>query len=75
MNPEETVQRHIKLLHEYNEIRDVALSFAGKIAEKEQCRTIDVLKEYGMNEKDWWNAWYDGLDAMRDWHNFFFEFR
>lgn len=52
MNPEETVQRHIKLLHEYNEIRDVALSFAGKIAEKEQCRTIDVLKEYGMNEKD-----------------------
>ena len=46
------MRRHIKLLHEYNEIRDVALSFAGKIAEKDQCRTIDVLKEYEMDEKD-----------------------
>lgn len=46
------VQRHIRLLHEYNEIRDVALNFVGKIAEKERCRAIDVLKEYDMDEKD-----------------------
>jgi DNA repair protein Swi5/Sae3 len=46
------VKRHIQLIHDYNEIRDVALNFAGKIAEKERCRTIDVLKEYDMDEKD-----------------------
>jgi DNA repair protein Swi5/Sae3 len=46
------VQKHIKLLHEYNEIRDVALNFAGKIAENERCRTIDVLREYDMDETD-----------------------
>ena len=46
------VQIHIKLLHEYNEIRDMALNFAGKIAEKERCRTIDVLREYDMDETD-----------------------
>jgi DNA repair protein Swi5/Sae3 len=46
------VKRHIKLLHDYNEIRDAALEFVGKIAEKEQCRAIDVLKEYDMDEKD-----------------------
>ena len=51
-NPEEAVRRHIKLLHEYNEIRDVALNFAGKLAEGEQRRTIDVLEEYGMTAKD-----------------------
>jgi DNA repair protein Swi5/Sae3 len=51
-NPAATVQRHIKLLHEYNEIRDVALNFVGNIAEKERCRAIDVLKEYGMDETD-----------------------
>jgi|SRR5271156_201461 len=51
-NPEQVVQRHIMLLHEYNEIRDVALNFAGTIAEKEQCPVIDVLKEFGMEGKD-----------------------
>jgi DNA repair protein Swi5/Sae3 len=47
-----TVKRHIELLHLYNEIRDIALNFVGKIAEKDQCRAIDVLKEHGMDEKD-----------------------
>ena len=51
-DPAKAVQRHIKLLHEYNEIRDVALNFVGKIAEKERCRAIDVLKDYDMDEKD-----------------------
>jgi DNA repair protein Swi5/Sae3 len=51
-DPAAAVKRHIKLLHEYNEIRDAALEFVGKIAEKEQCRAIDVLKEYDMDEKD-----------------------
>lgn len=46
------MKRHIKLLHDYNGIRDVALDFVGKIAEKEQCRAIDVLSEYDMDEKD-----------------------
>lgn len=51
-DPAAAVRRHIRLLHEYNEIRDVALNFVGKIAEKERCRTIDVLRDYGMDEKD-----------------------
>jgi DNA repair protein Swi5/Sae3 len=51
-NPAAAVKRHIKLLHDYNEIRDVALDFVGKIAEKEQCRAIDVLKEFDMEEND-----------------------
>lgn len=50
--PSVAVKRHVELLHTYNEIRDVALNFVGKIAEKEQCRAIDVLKQYGMDEKD-----------------------
>ena len=51
-DPAAAVKRHIKLLHDYNEIRDVALNFVGKIAEKERCRAIDVLKEYDLDEKD-----------------------
>ena len=51
-DPAAAVQRHIRLLHNYNEIRDVALNFVGKIAEKEQCRAIDVLREYDMDETD-----------------------
>ena len=46
------VQQHIKLLHDYNEIRDIALNFVGKIAETERCRALDVLKEYNMDETD-----------------------
>ena len=30
----------------------MALNFAGKIAEKERCRTIDVLREYDIDETD-----------------------
>jgi DNA repair protein Swi5/Sae3 len=52
MDPAAVVKRHIRLLHDYNEIRDVALNFVGKIAEKERCRAIDVLKEYDMDETD-----------------------
>ena len=51
-DPSLTVNRHIRLLHDYNEIRDVALNFVGKIAEKERCRSVDILKEYGMDETD-----------------------
>lgn len=51
-DPAAAVQRHIRLLHDYNEIRDVALNFVGKIAEKQRCRAIDVLKEYDMDETD-----------------------
>ena len=51
-DPDAAVRRHIKLLHDYNEIRDVALNFVGKIAEKERCRAIDVLKEYDMDGTD-----------------------
>jgi DNA repair protein Swi5/Sae3 len=50
--PAAAVQRHIRLLRDYNAIRDVALSFAGKIAEKERCRAADILKEYDMDEDD-----------------------
>ncbi|BFZ61167.1 hypothetical protein YB2330_002226 [Saitoella coloradoensis] len=51
-NPERTVSRHIQLLHDYNEIRDVAMGLIGKIAEHEQVRVKDVMGRFGIGEGD-----------------------
>ncbi|KAG4302695.1 hypothetical protein PCK1_001050 [Pneumocystis canis] len=47
-----TVKQHISLLHQYNEIRDVALGLIGKIADQERCRVIDVMERFGINKDD-----------------------
>ncbi|KAI5818622.1 Swi5-domain-containing protein [Pyronema omphalodes] len=53
-NPEnkgvDTVKRHIRLLHEYNEVRDVALGLVGLVAEARGVPVGEVLRECGIEE-------------------------
>ncbi|KAF3391363.1 Mating-type switching protein swi5 [Penicillium rolfsii] len=51
-DPSETVKRHIRLLHDYNEIKDIAQGLMGLIAEARGVRHVDVQREYGVNEED-----------------------
>lgn len=47
-----TVRDHIKLLHEYNEIKDVGLGLLGMIAEQRGARMKEVMEEFGLGDKD-----------------------
>ncbi|KAI5806533.1 Swi5-domain-containing protein, partial [Peziza echinospora] len=47
-DPEATVKRHIRLLHEFNEIRDVAQGLIGLIAESRGVRVQDIYPEFGL---------------------------
>lgn len=47
-----TVQRHIHLLHEYNEIKDIGQGLTGLIADARGVRQIEVQREYGVNDRD-----------------------
>ncbi|KAJ9287061.1 hypothetical protein DTO027B5_5659 [Paecilomyces variotii] len=47
-----TVQRHIRLLHSYNEIKDVGQGLMGLIADARGVRHVDVQREFGIGEKD-----------------------
>jgi DNA repair protein Swi5/Sae3 len=51
-DPTATVKRHIRLLHEYNEIKDVGQGLMGLIAEGRGVRQIEVEREFGVGEKD-----------------------
>ena len=51
-DPSITVKRHIRLLHDYNEIKDVAQGLMGLIAEARGVRQIEVQREFGAGEKD-----------------------
>lgn len=51
--PSQTVQNHIRLLHDYNEIRDIGQGLLGLIAEKRGVRYKDVLEEFGVDHDDW----------------------
>ncbi|KAF8428633.1 Swi5-domain-containing protein [Tirmania nivea] len=51
-NPEATVKRHIKTLHEFNEIRDVAQGLLGLIADSRGVRVQDVYPEFGLDSDD-----------------------
>ncbi|KAL3476098.1 Swi5-domain-containing protein [Aspergillus californicus] len=51
-DPSETVKRHIRLLHEYNEIKDVGQGLMGLIADARGVRQVDVQKEFGVGERD-----------------------
>ncbi|KAF2012887.1 hypothetical protein BU24DRAFT_261073 [Aaosphaeria arxii CBS 175.79] len=46
------VKRHITLLHEYNEIKDVGQGLMGLMAEQRGVRSIDIHREYGIELKD-----------------------
>ncbi|KAH0563121.1 hypothetical protein GP486_002316 [Trichoglossum hirsutum] len=53
-NPEAavTVKRHIKLLHDYNEIRDVGTGLMGMIADGRGVRVRDIYAELGVEVND-----------------------
>lgn len=51
-DPTATVQRHIRLLHEYNEIKDIGQGLMGIIADARGLRQIEVQREYGVADKD-----------------------
>lgn len=52
-DPSQTVQNHIRLLHDYNEIRDVGQGLLGLVADKRGVRYGDVLEEFGVEANDW----------------------
>ncbi|ODH51584.1 hypothetical protein GX48_02253 [Paracoccidioides brasiliensis] len=51
-DPAAIVQRHIRLLHEYNEIKDIGLGLIGLVAEARGVRHVDALQSFGVGEKD-----------------------
>ncbi|KAK9237979.1 Swi5-domain-containing protein [Lipomyces kononenkoae] len=51
-DPSQTIKQHIKLLKEYNEIRDVGLGLIGMIADTRAVRVADVMPEYGVSVGD-----------------------
>ena len=46
------VKAHIKLLHDYNEIRDVGQGLMGIIADNRGVRVIDIYNDFGVGEGD-----------------------
>ncbi|KAL4788016.1 Swi5-domain-containing protein [Aspergillus varians] len=51
-DPSDTVKRHIRLLHEYNEIKDIGQGLMGLIADARGVRQVDMLKEFGVAVSD-----------------------
>ncbi|KAL8796048.1 MAG: hypothetical protein Q9195_001624 [Heterodermia aff. obscurata] len=47
-----TVSKHIKLLHQYNEIRDIGQGLMGLIADQRGVRIVDVYEEFGVAQGD-----------------------
>jgi len=48
----EIVKTHIRLLHEYNEIKDVGQGLMGLIADARGVRIVEVQDEFGIDSKD-----------------------
>ncbi|PSN71217.1 Swi5-domain-containing protein [Corynespora cassiicola Philippines] len=46
------VKKHIKLLHEYNEIKDVGQGLMGLIADQRGVRIMEIQDEFGIGPKD-----------------------
>ncbi|KAI0071022.1 Swi5-domain-containing protein [Panus rudis PR-1116 ss-1] len=51
-NPDEIVNRHIKLLHKYNEAKDAAQILIGRLASHRGVTIRQIHEEYGLTEKD-----------------------
>lgn len=51
-DPQATVKAHIKLLHDYNEIRDVGQGLMGIIADNRGVRVRDVYQDFEVGEGD-----------------------
>lgn len=50
--PAETVKKHIKLLHDYNDIRDVGQGLVGMIADNRGVRIGELYEEFGVGLTD-----------------------
>jgi hypothetical protein len=48
----ETVKKHIRLLHDYNDIRDVGQGLVGMIADNRGVRIGELYEEFGVGLKD-----------------------
>ncbi|KAI1004469.1 hypothetical protein K3495_g3741 [Podosphaera aphanis] len=48
----DTVKHHIKLLHDYNDIRDIGQGLIGMIAEQRGVRIGDLYEEFGVGLQD-----------------------
>lgn len=48
----QTVRNHIRLLHEYNEIRDIGQGLLGLLADARGARHVDVQSEFGVAAGD-----------------------
>jgi hypothetical protein len=46
------VKEHIKLLHEYNELKDVGQGLMGLIADQRGARIVEVQEEFGIDAQD-----------------------
>ncbi|TKA72989.1 hypothetical protein B0A49_03066 [Cryomyces minteri] len=46
------VKRHIKLLHDYNEIKDIGMGLLGLIADQRGVRIREVQEEFGLEGDD-----------------------
>ncbi|RDW78413.1 hypothetical protein BP5796_06265 [Coleophoma crateriformis] len=51
-DPATTVKTHIKLLHDYNDIRDVGQGLLGMIADSRGVRIGTIYEEFGVDQKD-----------------------
>lgn len=47
-----TVSRHIKLLNDYNAIRDIGRELMAVVAEQRGVRLVDVMNEFGIEDGD-----------------------
>lgn len=51
-DPTTTVRHHIRLLHEYNEIKDIGQGLMGLIADARGMRQVEVQEEFGVSSED-----------------------
>lgn len=51
-DPNTTVREHIRLLHDYNEIKDVAENLMSMVAEDRGVLKADVYKDFGVDPNE-----------------------
>ncbi|KAI9651513.1 MAG: hypothetical protein M1831_000787 [Alyxoria varia] len=49
---QDIIKRHIKLLHDYNAVRDVGQGLMGILAEQRGVRLVEVMEEFGVGKED-----------------------